>query len=36
MDRVADLLDTVLTKRDDATVANVRKQVRELANAFPL
>jgi len=36
MDRVADLLDTVLTKRDDATVAKVKKEVRELADAFPL
>jgi glycine hydroxymethyltransferase len=36
MDRVADLIDTVLTKRDDATVANVKKEVRELADAFPL
>jgi glycine hydroxymethyltransferase len=36
MDRVADLLDTVLTKRDDATVATVKKEVRELADAFPL
>ena len=36
MDRVADLLDTVLTKRDDATVATVKKAVRELADAFPL
>jgi glycine hydroxymethyltransferase len=36
MDRVADLIDTVLTKRDDTTVANVKKEVRELADAFPL
>jgi glycine hydroxymethyltransferase len=36
MDRVADLLDTVLTKRDDTTVATVKKEVRELADAFPL
>jgi glycine hydroxymethyltransferase len=36
MDRVAGLIDTVLTKRDDATVANVKKEVRELADAFPL
>ncbi len=36
MDRVADLIDTVLTKRDDATVARVKKDVRELADAFPL
>jgi glycine hydroxymethyltransferase len=36
MDRVAELLDTVLTKRDDATVGNVKKEVRELTDAFPL
>ncbi len=36
MDRVAELIDTVLTKRDDATVARVKKDVRELADAFPL
>ena len=36
MDRVADLIDTVLTKRDDTTVANVKQEVRELADAFPL
>jgi len=36
MERVAELLDTVLTKRDDATVARVKKEVRELADAFPL
>ena len=36
MDRVAGLIDTVLTKRDDATVASVKKEVRELADAFPL
>ena len=36
MDRVAELIDTVLTKRDDATVAKVKKDVRELADAFPL
>ena len=36
MDRVAELIDTVLTKRDDATVAKIKKDVRELADAFPL
>jgi len=36
MDRVADLIDTVLTKRDDATVARVKKDVKELSDAFPL
>jgi len=36
MDRVAELIDTVLTKRDDATVGRVKKEVRELTDAFPL
>jgi len=36
MDRVAELIDTVLTKRDDATVTRIKKDVRELADAFPL
>ena len=36
MDRVAELIDTVLTKRDDATVARIKKEVREVADAFPL
>jgi len=36
MERVAELIDTVLTKRDDATVGRVKKEVRELADAFPL
>jgi glycine hydroxymethyltransferase len=36
MERVAELIDTVLTKRDDATVARIKKEVRELAGAFPL
>ena len=36
MDRVADLIDMVLTKRDDAAVASVKQAVRELADAFPL
>ena len=36
MERVAELIDTVLTKRDDETVARVKKEVRELADAFPL
>ncbi|MGH7672536.1 MAG: serine hydroxymethyltransferase [Gemmatimonadales bacterium] len=36
MDRVAELLDAVLTKRDDATVGRVKKVVKELAGAFPL
>ncbi len=36
MKQVADLIDTVLTKRDDATVARIKRDVRELADAFPL
>ncbi len=36
MERVAELIDTVLFKRDDATVARIKKEVRELADAFPL
>jgi glycine hydroxymethyltransferase len=36
MDRVAELIDTVLTKRDDATVARIKKDVRELTDEFPL
>jgi glycine hydroxymethyltransferase len=33
---VAKLIDEVLTKRDEATVARVKKDVRELTDAFPL
>jgi glycine hydroxymethyltransferase len=36
MDRVAELIDQVVTKRDDATVARVKKEVRELTDEFPL
>jgi glycine hydroxymethyltransferase len=36
MERVAELIDEVLVKRDDATVARVKKEVRELTDAFPL
>jgi glycine hydroxymethyltransferase len=36
MDRVAELIDTVLTKRDDGTVARVKNEVRELTDEFPL
>ena len=36
MERVAELIDEVLTKRDDATVARVRGQVREMVEVFPL
>ena len=34
--RVAKLIDEVLTKRDEATIARVRKDVRELTEVFPL
>jgi len=34
--RVAELIDTVLTGKDDATLARVKGQVRELTDAFPL
>ena len=36
MQKVAGLLDTVLIKRDDATVARIKREVRELTDAFPL
>ena len=36
MEKVATLVDTVLTKRDDRTVARVKREVRELTEAFPL
>jgi glycine hydroxymethyltransferase len=36
MERVAQLMDDVLTARDDDTVARVRGEVRELAAEFPL
>jgi glycine hydroxymethyltransferase len=36
MTRIAGLIDEVLTRRDDATVARVRNEVRELASGFPL
>ena len=36
MKKVAGLIDTVLTKRDDATVARVKREVRALTDAFPL
>ncbi|MGH7570148.1 MAG: serine hydroxymethyltransferase [Gemmatimonadales bacterium] len=36
MERVATLIDTVITKRDDATVARVKAEVRELTDEFPL
>ena len=34
--RVAKLIDEVLTRRDEATIARVRKEVRELTEVFPL
>jgi glycine hydroxymethyltransferase len=34
--QVARLIDEVLSKRDEATVAKVKKEVRELTDAFPL
>ena len=34
--RVAELIDTVLKNKDDATIARVRADVRELAEQFPL
>src|SRR5258706_104327 len=36
MERVAELIDAVLTKRDEATVAKVKQEVRELVEEFPL
>jgi len=36
MERVADMIDTVLTKQDDATLARVKVEVRELTAQFPL
>ena len=36
MQQVADLIDAVLTKRDEATVARIKRDVRELTDAFPL
>jgi glycine hydroxymethyltransferase len=36
MRKVADLIDTVLATRDDATVARVKAQVQELTDGFPL
>jgi len=34
--KVAEFIDTVLTKKDDATIARVKAEVRELAEQFPL
>src|SRR5256886_762686 len=36
MERVADMIDTVLTKQDDASLARVKVEVRELTAQFPL
>jgi glycine hydroxymethyltransferase len=36
MDRIAELIDSVLTERDDATVERVRGLVEDLAGGFPL
>jgi len=36
MDRIAELIDLVLTERDDRTVARVRELVEDLASGFPL
>jgi glycine hydroxymethyltransferase len=36
MEIVADLIDTVLTKKDDATIARVNSSVRALTDQFPL
>jgi len=36
MEKVAELIERVLTKKDDATVARVKKEVRELTEEFPL
>src|SRR5437660_12507921 len=36
MERVAELIDQVLTKRDEATVAKVKQEVRVLVEEFPL
>ena len=34
--KMAEFIDTVLTKKDDATIARVKAEVRELAAQFPL
>jgi glycine hydroxymethyltransferase len=36
MTRIADLIDQVLTQRDEATVERIRDEVEELAAGFPL
>ncbi len=36
MEKVASLIDEVLTKQDDATITRVKAEVRELTGQFPL
>ena len=36
MEKVAGLIDDVLTRKDDATIARVKAEVRELTDQFPL
>ena len=36
MERVAGLIDEVLTRKDDATVARVHREVGKLTDGFPL
>jgi glycine hydroxymethyltransferase len=36
MEKVATLIDTVLTKQDDQTAARVKQEVRELTEEYPL
>jgi glycine hydroxymethyltransferase len=36
MERVAELIDRVLTQRDEATIRKVKEEVRELAEEYPL
>jgi glycine hydroxymethyltransferase len=36
MKRIAELIDRALTRQDEATLATVREEVRELTGAFPL
>ncbi|HEU5219219.1 MAG TPA: serine hydroxymethyltransferase, partial [Gemmatimonadales bacterium] len=36
MERIAELIDEVLTGRDDATIERIRGEVEELAGGFPL
>jgi glycine hydroxymethyltransferase len=36
IEKVAELIDTVLTKKDEGTLARVKQEVRELTDGFPL